>query len=102
LKIICKDIDNPIETRIENDNGFVFEEFWNLSKYIIENILSDENNKLLDKPVDNKIINQLLTAPILTEDGMYKYYLLYKKMNNIIILLLKFSSAVFILFGKIL
>jgi hypothetical protein len=45
----------------------------------------DENNKLLDKPVDNKIINQLLTAPILTEDGMYKYYLLYKKMNNIII-----------------
>jgi hypothetical protein len=70
LKIICKDIDNLIETRIENDYGFIFEEFWNLSKYIIENILSDDNNKLTGKPVDNKVINQLLTAPILTEDGI--------------------------------
>ena len=70
MKIICKDIDNLIETRIENDYGFIFEEFWNLSKYIIENILSDDNNKLTGKPVDNKVINQLLTAPILTEDGI--------------------------------
>ena len=70
MKIICKDIDNLIETRIENDYGFIFEEFWNLSKYIIENILSDDNNKLTVKPVDNKVINQLLTAPILTEDGI--------------------------------
>lgn len=70
MKIICKDIDNLIETRIENDYGFIFEEFWNLSKYIIENILSDDNNKLTGKPADNKVINQLLTAPILTEDGI--------------------------------
>ena len=75
MKIICKDIDNPIETRIENDNGYIFEEFWNLSKYIIENLSSDDNNKnnykLINEPVDNKVINELLTAPILTKDGKY-------------------------------
>jgi len=59
--------------KIENEKGFNFENIWNLSKYIIENIsniIKSDNKLLLEMPVNNRIIDELLTAPILTEEGM--------------------------------
>jgi hypothetical protein len=72
---MLKDINDRIENTIEKDTkGLSFEGFWNLSKYIIENI--NDKDVLLDKPVNNKVINELLTAPILTNDAQeYSSYL---------------------------
>jgi hypothetical protein len=74
---MLKDINDRIENTIEKDKdtkGLSFEGFWNLSKYILENI--NDKDVLLDKPVNNKVINELLTAPILTNDAQeYSSYL---------------------------
>ena len=74
LIIMLKDINDRIENTIEKEKdtkGLSFEGFWSLSKYIIENI--SDKDILLDKPVNNRVINELLTAPILTNDGINLY-----------------------------
>ena len=66
-------MDNSVQKDTTN-KGLSFKGFWNLAKYIIENI--SYKNEPFMKTINNNAINYLLSCPILTDDAQeYSSYL---------------------------
>lgn len=86
--ILLKDIHDLIENNILIEckkRGYSYKGFWNISKYILENI--SDKNKPFDMPISNNVINHLLTAPILSLNGNY----IFKELLNRIFVVSKFK-----------
>ena len=74
FSIFSKDIYNLIDNKIKKDSdkrGFSYKGFWDISKYILENL--SEKTRPFKIQVNNEVINHLLTAPILQEDGNFTF-----------------------------